>query len=148
MTVYTVTTLVDISQSGFVSGRPENDDEWKWRNQQRNYDTLCQVISLRTNYEDEYVTTFEIDIESAKSFFNNQNLVLNNDESVIVKVWAFTFETERADVLGPEGEVLKDDLNMVPVIPNLDDSVELFPSCFLTKGSIVNTVVFKSTESK
>ena len=45
MQYYTGFTLVDITNTGVTRSRPGNDHE---RNQQRNWETLIQVLSLRT----------------------------------------------------------------------------------------------------
>ena len=56
---YQIYTTVDITPTGVVSTKYKNVNNYELkRNQQRNYDTLIQVLSLRTNIEDPTVEEF------------------------------------------------------------------------------------------
>jgi hypothetical protein len=55
--------------------------------------------------------------------------------------WVFEFTTERDDIFlkdnNPVGHLI-DDLNGVPVIPNLTNSQDIDPPVFITKGKKTN----------
>lgn len=86
------------------------------RNQQRNWETLTQLISMRAQI-------FEL-LEPVR--FNNQ--------------WSFEFEVETQGVFGSSADpvaVLRTDAEGIPMINNLDNSNEL-PPILITKGTQQN----------
>jgi hypothetical protein len=44
--------------------------------------------------------------------------------------------------------LLVDDLNGVPIIPDLNSSVELDPACFISKGDNANIWVFELSQDE
>ena len=109
MITINVRTLFDITATGvtghFKSARlPYTADTWiRARNQQRNYETLTQLINLRTQIMS--ITTPTVD---------------NN-------TWTFQFESESNvwdDGIDPVG-VLKQDCNGVPMLKELDNDPEI-----------------------
>jgi hypothetical protein len=114
-------TLFDITATGitghYKSSRiPFNDlagneitNETTWnrsRNQQRNWETLTQLIGLRT-----------------------QIAKLDRPEQT-EKIWSFDFEVDAPYVFGPEEnptEMLLSDCNGVPMLVNLENKSELSP---------------------
>jgi hypothetical protein len=99
-------TLFDITETG-VTGHPRPErwpfvdlsgsvisDSRSWnvaRDQQRNLETLIQLISMRT----------QIDIVSSPKKIKNR--------------WTFVFEVERAEVYGVDLSVLQNDSHGVPM---------------------------------
>jgi hypothetical protein len=60
--------------------------------------------------------------------------------------WEWQFDTEREDVFRKGNDavaLLVDDLNGVPVIDGLNNSVDLNPSAFVSKGDKPNIWVFE-----
>jgi len=118
---FTCKTLFDITATGvtghYKSSRiPFNDsvgnsieDELSWnkaRNQQRNWETITQLISLRTQISR---------LQSPKKDNNT---------------WSFEFETETPYVFGPEEnptEMLLSDSAGVPMLIGLDNNKNLDP---------------------
>ena len=114
-------TLFDITATGvtghYKSSRiPFNDsagnnieDELSWnkaRNQQRNWETITQLISLRTQISR---------LQTPKKDNN---------------IWSFEFETETPYVFGPEEnptEMLLSDAVGVPMLVGLDNNKNLDP---------------------
>lgn len=86
------------------AGQPVNDESgWnRSRNQQRNWETLKQIIALRT---------LPVDI-------TDPQLVNDNGTSV----WTFEFEVEHIETLGDNLEHLKQDCESVPMLVNLTES--------------------------
>ena len=119
-------TLFDITSTGitghYKSSRiPFNDlagneitNEITWnrsRNQQRNWETLTQLIGLRT-----------------------QIAKLSRSEQ-IDKIWSFDFEVDAPYVFGPAEnptEMLLSDCNGVPMLVNLENKTELSPYLIVT----------------
>jgi hypothetical protein len=107
---YKVRTLFDITKTGvtghFKSSRTQlpTQDTWdRARNQQRNFETIQQLLSLRTNIADVSVPT-EID-----------------------GVWEFEFVTESDGVYGDDMSILREDAVGVPMINFLDNDPNIEP---------------------
>ena len=108
---YSCETLFDITATGvtghFKKSQHTTDDERAWnyqRNQQRNWETITQLIGMRTQ------------------IFNLKNPVKNGD------LWEFTFEAETPDVFGtPENPVamLLSDANGIPMLVGLSERKNL-----------------------
>jgi hypothetical protein len=76
------------------------DSQISWnraRNQQRNWETLQQLISLRTQ------------VNILKTPVKNNN------------TWSFEFEIENADIFGDQLEILTNDCVQVPMLVGLDE---------------------------
>lgn len=134
-TNYIINTTIDITRTGVTNYDKNDEDNLLKRNQQKNFDTLAQVISMRTIYEINWMSILESDPESILRNFGFGNF------GKPVKIWSMEIVTDRVDALGENGEILIDDLNFVPIIPGLDSTVPAFPNFFITKGDIQNTLV-------
>lgn len=123
-----ISTLFDCTTTGVVGryreerGRfQDNAGQWiesqeHWeraRNQQRNYETLVQVLSLRT----------QLDNITASRHDNN--------------TWSFSVVTDREGVFGPDFAALLDDCDNVPMIPGLLAQGKL-PACLQGTGEHPN----------
>lgn len=120
---YACQTLFDITSTGvtghfkvtrvpFVDQAGQNIlDHESWnrsRNQQRNWETLTQILSLRTQLFD--LTTPIRDTTG--------------------RLWMFEFETETSGTFGPDSdpcEILRTDAEGVPMLLNLDNRENLQP---------------------
>jgi hypothetical protein len=134
MARFQIITLVDITQTN--PHRSETDSHLLA--QQANFNSLVQAIGLRANV---------IWLSSPKE--KNGALPKGIDGKAVY--WTWTFDVERDDVfLRDEDSVglLVDDLNGVPVIPNLNNSVELDPACFISKGETANIWVFELSQDE
>lgn len=118
---YSCQTLFDITATG-VTGHYKpatqmSSVEWNQaRNQQRNWETLQQIISLRTQ------------------IFDLNKPVVQNGR------WTFEFEVETAGVYGPATDptqVLRQDANGVPMIADLTGP-ESLPPMLITSGTDQN----------
>lgn len=118
---YSCQTLFDITATGITGHyRPSTGvsaSVWNHaRNQQRNWETLQQIISLRTQ-------VFEL----------TQPELVNGR-------WQFSFEVETASVFGGVDDptaVLRLDAAGVPMMNNLDNSTQL-PTCLIVTGAEQN----------
>ena len=132
--IITCYTLIDITFTGVV--RTSSDSEIKKkRNQQRNYETLLQVIGLRTQpmifekpykLSDEYLSKHQFG-----DTFNGKH-----------NVWVFKFSVEHPEIF-KEGDndlaLLERDLNQVPIITGLAETVALPIQIFSTSYDYKNT---------
>lgn len=88
-------------------------DDWnRARNQQRNWETLQQIVSLRTQL-------FEL-----------------TDPVLVDNCWTFDFSVESASVFGPTDDptkVLVQDSHNVPMLNNLNNATKL-PPCLISAG--------------
>ena len=134
MARFQIITLVDITQTN--PHRSETDQHLL--SQQANFHSLIQAIGLRANV---------VWVSRPKE----RNGALPRDIDGKAVYWTWTFDVERDDVFLKDGDsvaLLIDDLNGVPVIPNLNNSVDLDPACFISKGEQANIWVFEIGEDE
>ena len=124
---YSILTLVDITRSN--PNRAETDQ--LKLGQQSNFNSLVQAIGLRSNVEwdqDPVVTDGRLpDPWQGKA-----------------KYWHWEFEVEREQIFEKDGDpvgFLLDDINNVPVIVGLSETVDISPAAFQTKGNSINTLI-------
>lgn len=156
---YTVYTLFDITPTGVVRNYSPNkkflldavgqqlntDMDWqRSRNQQRNLQSLIQIISLRTQPM----------IEEVKCLFNQDLDKYQFGKNYIGKatVWMMSFASEISSVFklndNPVG-TLQRDANGVPIVLNLTESVSMeFPTidtetCSLNCYFVMNNYAVK-----
>ena len=114
---YKIKTTVDITRSN-----PSREDTNSVRNgQQLNFNTLLQGIGMRANVE----------------WDNDPQLVEYQD----TKEWFWEFETEQVDVFATKDapvRLIKQDLQGIPVIRNLTETVALEKPIFITSGDNQN----------
>ena len=137
-----IITLVDITETGITDNNAKTAETQLQRNQQRNYDTLCQVISLRSNFYG--ASSGSAIIENIDYFDEDLSELISRHDVRTIKVWSFVFETDRTDPFGVDYELLTMDLNMVPIIPALTETVPIFPPYFIVNGDLQNTFVRRS----
>jgi hypothetical protein len=124
-------TLVDITDTGV---RRIKEDLQTERNQQRNWETVLQVISLRAQ---------PLDMISAKSprMVSMQGHEFGSFYRGSQQCWKFMFFVEHNDVFGPPDDpskFLKQDFNEVPIITGLNETVGFPDPVFYTVGLLKN----------
>jgi hypothetical protein len=133
MARYQIITLVDITRSN-----PDRSELDKTKlGQQANFNSLLQAIGLRANI------TWEQDPEMKDGRLPHPRTGKANH-------WIFEFDTEREllfykDDNDPTG-LLVDDLHGVPIIDQLNNSIDIHPSIFATKGENTNTWIYELRE--
>jgi hypothetical protein len=133
MARYQIITLVDITRSN-----PDRSELDKIKlGQQANFNSLLQAIGLRAN------VTWEQDPEMKDGRLPHPRTGKANH-------WIFEFDTEREllfykDDNDPTG-LLVDDLHGVPIIDQLNNSIDIHPSIFATKGENTNTWIYELRE--
>lgn len=133
MARYKVITFVDITRS---SPLHRETDKIKL-GQQANFNSLIQAIGLRANIE------WNLDPEMNTGRLPHPMIGKANH-------WIWEFETERDFLFlensNPVGLLLKD-LDGVPVIPQLNNNVDLDPPIFRTLGEKPNTWIYELSNS-
>ena len=131
MQYYTGFTLVDITDTGVTRSRPGQE---KQRNQQRNWETLIQVLSLRTQPQEmdgPYINEYEITTDSIfGEMYKGKHLV-----------WHFSFGVEAVNVFKNNKSdygLLYEDFAEVPIIQGLDETARFMLPIFHPYGAIKN----------
>lgn len=125
MARYKIVTLIDITRTN--PDRAETDQ--LKLSQQANFNSLIQAIGLRSNI------TWNRDPKK------NTGTLPDNIEGKATH-WVWEFDVERDEVFLEGNDpvaLLVKDLHGVPVIDLLENSVDLDPSAFQTKGEKQNT---------
>lgn len=130
--VITAFTLVDVSATGVTRGESEA------RDQQRNWESILQVLSLKTQpivirypgyWENEEIKYFEFG-----DFYEGSH-----------RVWAFQFQGEREEYYSLDS--LEQDFDQVPVILGLGETARFMLPVFFTTGHLKN-IYFKKLNIK
>jgi hypothetical protein len=127
---YQIVTLVDITRTNPT--RSETDQHLLA--QQANFNTLLQSIGLRSNVE------WTVDPAECRG-------ILPHPLEGRANHWVWTFEVERDEVFNKDGDpvgLLLDDLHGVPIISQLNNSVDIDPAVFQTQGPNTNIWVSES----
>ena len=129
MATYKVITLVDITRT-----QPSRTETDKLKlAQQANFNSLCQAIGLRANF----------------NYYQNpkqEKGALPHDIGGKAVHWVWEFDTERPDVFLHDGDpvsLLNQDLHGVPVINGLNNSADINPAVFQTNGNNQNTWIYE-----
>lgn len=122
-----ILTLVDITKTGVQHGTG------KQRNQQRNRDTLIQVISMLAQpYNIQNFDRFLVKhITNPWVKFGNRHIVADEFFNNLY-CWSFAFSIEHVEALGTHGEQLITMLHNVPIITGLDENAIIDPPVFNT----------------
>ena len=131
-------SLIDITNTGTIgnyrNGNSVNLSTWnQTRNQQRNLETIIQVVNLRTQPLD------MSKIVSAKEDLSLHKFGFRYTGSHMV--WSFQFSIEHYGVLDSNGIPLKeltDSLNDAPCISKLNETIEIVNPVFKTDGELCN----------
>ena len=130
-------TLIDITPTGVISYSPQN--EFK-RNQQRNWETVQQILSLRTQptiLETADFTADLIDYNFGINYTGQHH------------IWTFKFGVDYADIYqdGPDKfGLVKYDFKITPIILGLNETAKPEIAVFQPKGPW-NNIYFKSLKN-
>lgn len=133
-TVFRIRTLIDITPTGVVRSNGTQDLE---RNQQRNYETVLQVLGLRTQPHILLPPTV-IDIANglASRWFGE-----TYHQCSVHRVWEFYFRADRTDAYAiGDNKVggLLQDFEQVPVVTGLTETARFILPIFHPYGAIKN----------
>ncbi len=130
--VITAFTLIDITATGIIKG------ESRTRDQQRNWETVLQVLGLKTqpiiiNYPGKWLDENLKDFEFGDFYEGYQT------------IWAWQFRGEREEFYNLE--ILQQDFDQVPVILGLEETARFMLPVFFTHGHLKN-IYFKQLNIK
>ena len=148
---YQIKTLIDISATGIISEYRSDvpmpfvddlkniiNDRETWsisRNEQRNWETLVQCISLRAQ-----------PIMLGESAVENISVAsLDFGYKGKQNVWTFDFGFETADIFTDSGDPVKlliEQLDVIPILTGLKETAELTTNTIVTTGLKVNTLCY------
>ena len=139
---YTCYTLFDITPTAVFSQQDINDEEsWeRSRNQQRNWDTMVQIISMRAQ---------PISLSKPRSAVIEDHPFADNFPGK-QRVWTFTFGVEVREAFRKNDDpvwALKQDSDLVPMSIGLEETADLIPACIKTDAFSFNTCFIMSNIS-
>jgi len=117
-------TLADITNTG-VTRMPSNSPNIKLRNQQRNYETFLQLISMRGQPTVIIAPTMMTNRDITTLPFGKTYL---QDLGFKYNVWMFAFESEQEKVFdNASGQLgaLMSDFNGCPIIIGMDENAKI-----------------------
>jgi hypothetical protein len=125
MARYQLVTLIDITRS-----HPAREETDKIKlGQQANFNSLLQAIGLRSNV---------MWLRDPKQHTGR----LPEPAQGKATHWIWEFDCERDEVFSQDNDpvyLLVHDLNHVPVIVDLENSEDITPAAFQTRGDMINT---------
>lgn len=134
---FTIITLVDITRTGVTR---HHAGEEHLRDQQRNWETVLQVLGIRAQ-----PTVIDGPITDVVEEFVVKNLfgdMYSGDQ----RIWAAGFSIEHQNVYATANSqlaLLEEDFNQVPVITALDETARFILPIFYSHGAIKN-IAFKT----
>jgi len=134
MEVIEIKTLIDITNTNVrrnTQGSSEQFDQF------RNWTTLLQSIGLRS--------IIEYDKNPVSEMVDVKHMGFGSKYKGTHRVWTFYFRPDREDAYANNGDhiaFLKEDLNKIPIIVNLKETINIDNAVFeLTDIEFTNTVV-------
>lgn len=131
--IFQLSTLVDITATGVIRNTGEQELE---RNQQRNFETVLQVLGLRTQPHIIRWPTYEIIPAGSVGFMFGEMYTQEPQQT-----WTFYFSADYpgaySDAISPVGNLLKD-FEEVPVITGLNETARFMLPIFYPQGAIKN----------
>lgn len=134
-------TLIDITPTGFVR-KPSNPEEIVKRNQQRNYETFLQLISLRAQPSIVHRPVKIDDVQIEDHVFGSYYM----PSLFPYTVWCFDFESEHEDSYADHGHPLGSliaDFNNIPIIDGLAETAKI-NNTINTLGEHANTYFLRN----
>jgi hypothetical protein len=125
-------SLIDITSTGITRG------ESIQRNQQRNWESLIQALSLKTQIE---ILAYPEKIEH----FKINDSLFGNFYSSMQTVWAFSFYSE-SDVYTEE--LLVNDCDHIPMTLHLEETAKFMLPITHTRGTLKNLHFFNCPNLK
>jgi hypothetical protein len=126
-----IQTLIDITNTNVI--RPNQGTHLEM-NQYRNFTTLRQCLEIRSVIG--YIENPQVEIKDIKG------LGFGSRYKGKQAIWTFRFDPDRVGVYGDELDFLIGDLDQIPVITNLTETINIDKAIFDLKDSTYkNTIV-------
>jgi hypothetical protein len=137
--VFVLITLIDITKTGILRG------EGHGRDQQRNLETVLQLLGLKTQA---YILEGPIDITDVnlKNYNPDSNIFgeFYREQDQLHNVWALKFMSEHSDIYSIEQ--LYNDFDQVSVILGLKETAKFLLPLFHSHGTLKNIHFFSDIE--
>ena len=134
MYLYRVYTLFDITFTNVIrhpkTNEPNHQETLFRRNQQRNWETMQQVLAMRAQI---HVIELPKVIDSCQLF--SKKLFKKT------RAWTFDFGVEQVDVYGPDLRLLLDDCNGTPMILDLTETAVMSVSRLECYSNLRNIII-------
>jgi hypothetical protein len=131
--IFELKTLIDITETGARRG-----DDPREQQQQQNFYTALQTISLRANPT--------VDRSPRSDAVSIKGLGFGSKYTGKQQVWTWRFSFEQAD--SHNIDFLNCDFDLVPVILNLDETARIENAAFITSDSQYRNTVFLIFDDK
>ena len=134
---YTLLTLVDITQTGVTYAVGDSQHQ---RNQQRNWESLLQSISLIAQpmmIDGPDVVLDDVSMYNFGEMFQGEH-----------KIWIANFAVEHSEVFANNESntgKLEDTMNLVPVVTGLDETAKFMLPIFYSAGALKNIYFIQGT---
>lgn len=127
-------TTVDITPTNVRI--KNNSDDWALqRNQQRNFDTVIQTLSLRSQ---------PTNIKVGKLIDYPCLYGLGKNLPELINIWEMMFDIEHEGAYGKDCVLALNDLNYVPILNGLTETQPSFPPVFQSSGTFKNiNIIFQ-----
>jgi hypothetical protein len=137
MDVIEIQTLIDITKTRAI--RPNQGSQIE-HDQYRNFMTLCQCVEIRS--------IISYDTAPEAQTLDIKDLGFGSAYKGKHRVWTFRFSPDRAGVYAddrgnPIGNLIED-LDLVPVIKNLEETVNIDKAMFNCQDTVLRNVVIRS----
>ena len=135
MDLIEVKTLVDITKTRAIRNTQGSKLE---QDQYKNFQTLCQCLEIRS--------IIAYDNSPSVDFIDVKGLNFGSEYKGKHKVWTFKFVPDRVGVYAsddgtdPVGNLI-DDLDFVPIIKNLEETVNIDKAMFNCKDAKLKNIV-------
>ena len=127
-------TLIDVTPTGVTRG------DSKERNQQRNWETILQVLGLKT----QPIISIEPEITRNINLEDLPTGYFGEFYQGVHTVWGFKFYSETEDVYTSDS--LYEDFEQVPIVSGLDETARFMLPIFHSYGTLKNIHFFPSDE--
>lgn len=124
-------TFIDITET---KKHRNNSTDAKAIDQQANYMTFVQTLTLRTN-----IIVDSISIEEISSSMSKK-LGFGSDYKEKNRVWRATCSIDEGHTFPTLSDIEKD-FNLVPVLNNLDETILINNNVFKTRGNTKNIII-------
>ena len=131
-----IKTLVDITNTKVA--RPNQGTQLEY-DQNRNFATLLQCVELRS--------IISYDHPPSVDMIDINHLKFGDTYTGKHKVWTFTFIPDRTDVFSNNDRVtglLDDDIDGVPIIKNLTETINMIKAIFNCKDPFSKNTIIKA----
>jgi|TARA_B100001027_G_C16246907_1_gene322408 hypothetical protein len=130
-----VYTLIDISETKMYSS---NSRDTKLIEQQANFMTFFQTLCLRNNYTYDKAPTLQKLTEKKL-----RELGFGTDYKGSHNVWCLEVMVDEGREFS-DAEILEQDFDLVPVVPNLNETIKINNNVFRTNDKKAKNLVIKA----